>query len=121
MRKRHGLHPDNRGMTMVEVLMGFVLLILILGMLSGSIAAANNIYFSAVDLQREGELVQQEVYKKNLTSGLTPQADATLIPATGMPAATTDIVLSAKLYQVSVETEPAGTEESPEVSVFVLK
>ena len=40
---------SNHGMTMVEVLMGFVILALLLGMFSGIIVTASNMYYNSVD------------------------------------------------------------------------
>ena len=59
------LLKDNRGMTMTEVLMAFMVLIVIMGMLSGIIAFSKKMYMNASDLRRSQETVSQEIYKKD--------------------------------------------------------
>ncbi len=59
------LLKDNRGMTMTEVLMAFMVLIIIMGMLSGIIAFSKKMYMNASDLRRSQETVSQEIYKKD--------------------------------------------------------
>lgn len=123
MKKKRALLFDNRGMTMVEVLMGFVLLAVILGMLSGSIVAATNIYYSSVDLRRAEESLQEEIYKTSVTDGLSPESvSLKLVPAPGMPGDSGGIDLSAGLYQVSSGALLEESEkESLDVVVYFLK
>lgn len=113
----------NQGMTMVEVLMGFVLLMLILGMLSGSIYAANQIYLSSVDLRKAQESLQREIYKKDLDTIVTPAAvTLKLVPKDGMPESSTDIELSGKLYRVSSDELLSDVEkESVKVTLSFVK
>lgn len=123
MKKRRALQCGNKGMTMVEVLMGFVLLVVILGMLSGSIVTATNIYYSSVDLRRAEESLQEEIYKTSVTDGLSPESvSLKLVPASGMPGDPAGAGLSAGLYQVSsgalLEEEE---KESLDVQIYFLR
>ena len=54
---------DNKGMTMIEVLMGFTILILFFAGMSGIIAFSNNIVMRSVDLRKDMEVMQGEMYK----------------------------------------------------------
>lgn len=54
---------NNKGMTMIEVLMGFTILILFLAGMSGIIAFSNNIVMRSVDLRKDMEVIQGEMYK----------------------------------------------------------
>ncbi len=56
---------DNKGMTMIEVLMGFTILVLFLAGMSGIIAFSNNIVLRSVDLRKDMEVIQSEMYKTN--------------------------------------------------------
>lgn len=63
---------SNKGMSMVEVLVGFVILVGILGGLSGSIAFAQKMYMNSVDLHRQQEVIMRNIYKKDLLDGKSP-------------------------------------------------
>lgn len=54
---------DNNGMTMMEVLMGFTILAIFLAGMSGIIAFSNNIVLRSVDLRKDMEVMQGEMYK----------------------------------------------------------
>lgn len=115
---------DNHGMTMVEVLMGFVILALLLGMFSGIIVTASNMYYNSVDLKRAHESLQGAVYSKSITSSLLPEGvTLKLVPAEGMPQESTPIAFSkTKLYKLSssavLSTEDA---ESLDVDIYFFK
>lgn len=55
---------SNKGMTMTEVLMGFVVLILFLGGISGIISFSSNMVYRSVDLKKDMQIIQSELYKK---------------------------------------------------------
>lgn len=55
---------SNKGMTMVEVLMGFVVLITFLGGMSSIIAFSSNLLYRSIDLKRDLQVIQGELYKK---------------------------------------------------------
>ena len=114
---------DNRGMTMVEVLMGFTILVLLLGMFSGIIASSTDIYYNAVDLKNAGEHLQQAVYAKNVTETLTPESvTVSLIPDAGTLGDTSPIALSADLYKLDSTMVLDGVEEeSLQVTVYFIK
>lgn len=57
------MNGNNKGMTMIEVLMGFTILILFLAGMSGIIAFSNNIVMRSVDLRKDMEVMQGEMYK----------------------------------------------------------
>ena len=62
------LLKDNRGMTMTEVLMAFLVLIIMMGMLSGIIAFSKRMYMNAADLRRSQETVTAFIYTKGFNS-----------------------------------------------------
>lgn len=114
---------NNKGMTMVEVLMGFVILLLFMGMLSGIIAAANNIYLDSVDLQRAEESLQRKMYEKNMENDAQLASGyLTLVPETDMPGDKTPIPLHANLYCLSSEVVLEQTDADVlAVKMFFLK
>ena len=65
---RTGFLKDNRGMTMTEVLMAFLVLIIMMGMLSGIIAFSKKMYMNAADLRRSQETVSAVIYSKGFNS-----------------------------------------------------
>lgn len=95
------LKGNNQGMTMVEVLMGFVLLLLMLGMLSGIIVLSSRMFERSVDLRRAQESLQQAVYKTNATGSPVSEETLTLVPDAGMPGGHAPVSLTAKLYVLS--------------------
>lgn len=90
-------------MTMVEVLMGFVLLLLMLGMLSGIIALSSNMLMRSVDLKQAEEALQKEIYKTSLTGSTAVTGPLSLVPEDGTPTVAGGSIglTSAKLYQLS--------------------
>lgn len=114
---------NNKGMTMVEVLMGFVILLLFMGMLSGMIAAANNIYLDSVDLQRAEESLQRKMYEKDMESyAELATYHLTLVPETDMPGDKNPIPLHANLYRLSSEDVLEETDADVlAVKIFFLK
>ena len=123
MEKRKSLSNTNRGMTMVEILMGFVILVLILGMLSGIIVVATKIYYSSVDLRRAGESLQETIYSNSVTEDLEPEnVTLTLMPASEMPGDSTPIPISVDLYRISSRSVLEGVEaDSLDVNLYFLK
>ena len=115
---------NNQGMTMVEVLMGFVILALLLGMFSGIIVTASNMYYNSVDLKRAHESLQGVVYSESITSSLSPEGvTLNLVPAEGMPQESTPIAFSkTKLYKISSATVLSAEEaESLDVDIYFFK
>lgn len=122
--QRIRLKGNDAGMTMVEVLMGFVLLLLIMGMLSGIIALSSNMIMRSVDLRRAEESLQAALYKTSVT-GTPVETNLSLVPDTGMPAAAGGGLsfTSAKLYQVSTDTllDEEAQEESLTMTFYYIK
>lgn len=56
----------NRGSTMVEVLVAFLLVSIILGALYQVVKFSSNMYLKAVDMTRQVEAFEEKMYKKNL-------------------------------------------------------
>ena len=115
---------NNQGMTMVEVLMGFVILALLLGMFSGIIVTASNMYYNSVDLKRAHESLQGVVYSESITSSLSPEGvTLNLVPAEGMPQESTPIAFSkTKLYKLSSSAVLSAEEaESLDVDIYFFK
>lgn len=115
---------NNQGMTMVEVLMGFVILALLLGMFSGIIVTASNMYYNSVNLKRAHESLQGAIYSESITNSLSPEGvTLNLVPAEGMPQESTPIAFSkTKLYKISSATVLSAEEaESLDVDIYFLK
>lgn len=105
---------NNEGSTMVEVLMGFVLLTLMLGMLSGIISIAGEMYDSAVDMRHNMNRLEEHVYKKSVMDELryeNADANITLSPSKDMPLGQLDIDIKADMYEVEFE----------DISVYLVK
>lgn len=113
----------NSGMTMVEVIMGFVILMLLMGMLSGIIAAATNIYRNSVDLKRAEESLQEKLYMKDISDTAEVTAvELSLIPDTDMPGDNSPVLLSAKLCALSsVDILSQEDAENLNVKICFLK
>lgn len=113
----------NSGMTMVEVIMGFVILMLLMGMLSGIIAAATNIYRNSVDLKRAEESLQEKLYMKDISdTAEVAAAELSLIPDSDMPGDNSPVLLSAKLYGLSsVDVLNQADAETLNVKIYFLK
>ena len=77
---RNGFLKDNRGMTMTEVLLAFVILSIIMGLLSGIIAFSKKMYVDAADLRHSQEDVNREIYKKSFRNVEPDELDAKDIP-----------------------------------------
>ena len=103
--------------------MGFVLLVLIMGMLSGIIVTATNMYYNAVDLRRAEEALQSAIYSNSVVSALTPEpAAVTLKPVADMPGAKTPVDLSAHLYKLSSSTVLEGEQAAAmDVNVYFFQ
>lgn len=65
------LETDNKGMTMVEVLMGFLILSIILGGVVTLISFSSNMYFKSVDKNREQTELMQNAYREKESAALT--------------------------------------------------
>lgn len=113
----------NSGMTMVEVLMGFVILLLMIGMLSGIIVVASNMYRNAVDLKWAEEALQEKMYKENIAdSAETVPVSLSLVPASDMPGEKTPVPVSATLYKLSSsEVLDQADAETLDVKVYFVK
>lgn len=101
--KNHRL--DDRGMTIVEVLVGFVILSIIMGMLSGIIAFASNLYYESVDLRHAEYQLVQSVYSKDVVAdaqanGSKHEVDLVFKPQNGSNMSNA-IRKDAKLYQIN--------------------
>lgn len=131
MRKRMRKWPgrlwgkeNNQGMTMVEVLMGFVLLAIVLGMFSKIIVTSSNMYYNSVDLKRAQEAVQKETYASSVTDGLTPlSGQLKLYPEGADKIAINAIVMKhTKLYQISSATDMTDADaKAMDVTVYIMK
>lgn len=113
----------NKGMTMVEVLMGFTILVLMMGMLSGIIAAGNNMYMNAVDIKKEGEKLQEVIYLKGVTGGEAVENDhITFVPSSDMPGNHNEISMKANVYRIgSNALFGEENDETNELFVFFIE
>ncbi len=111
---------SDKGMTMVEVLMGFVLLIIFLGSLSGIISSSNKMYMEAVDIRKLQEGLQAKLYSYSTVQGLTPEGtDLALVPSDAMPGAHDKIDLAIDMYKISSSTvSPADQEDVLNVDIY---
>ena len=123
MRHKISASKNNSGMTMVEVLMGFVILVILLGLVSGIIVVSTNIYYSSVDLERAEESLQEALYSKSITDSLSPETEVIkLVPTSDMPGTKTPITMSCKMYKLSSSMVLEGEEaESLNVDIYFLK
>lgn len=123
MRHKISASKNNSGMTMVEVLMGFVILVILLGLVSGIIVVSTNIYYSSVDLERAEESLQEALYSKSITDSLPPETEVIkLVPTSDMPGTKTPITMSCKMYKLSSSMVLEGEEaESLNVDIYFLK
>ena len=71
MKSALAITKNNKGMTMTEVIIGFVVLMLFLGGLSGIIAFSANMLMESIDIGKAERLVESEIYKTNPTTGRT--------------------------------------------------
>lgn len=120
MRHKISASKNNSGMTMVEVLMGFVILVILLGLVSGIIVVSTNIYYSSVDLERAEESLQEALYSKSITDSLSPETEVIkLVPTSDMPGTKTPITMSCKMYKLSSSMVLDGEEaESLNVDIY---
>lgn len=110
---------DNRGMTMVEVMMGFVILITLMGALSGVMAFASNLLENSVDLHKAEETLQSVIYKDNPSAEAAKRASAFTIKneVDGKV-----INITADMYELSSENVLVDEEkESLDVKVYFFK
>ena len=104
----------NKGSTMVEVLMGFVILSLMLGMLSGIISIASEMYDSSIDKRNAMNRLEEYVYKTEVMEGLRHEnagAGITLSPSMNMPLEAVNIDINADMYEI----------ENEDISVYLVK
>lgn len=66
--KKTDIISDNKGMTMVEVLMGFMILSIILGGVTGLISFSSKMFKQSVDLRRAQTDLTAQAYKTNTGS-----------------------------------------------------
>lgn len=114
---------NNSGSTMVEVLMGFVLLSLMIGMLTGIISVANNMYTSSVDKRHVQDRLEEELYKKDFDKNMVPANAAdhiTMTPASNMPGSKSAIDISADIYDIST-ADLVDTADMMEMSIYFIK
>lgn len=75
---------DQSGVTMVEVLIGFVILASIMAMLSGIIAFASNMYYESVDMRNAEQRMMIDYYDHGVVDSLSARnATITLRPVDG--------------------------------------
>lgn len=119
------LHKDNSGMTIVEVLVGFVVLTVILASLAGIIAVSKNMYFQSVDTIKEEELIQTEIYKTDVLNKATvSEGTVTFVPAAGMPKTQNNAELQTDIKIYSIGAEELIGDNASElgmVNIYFLK
>lgn len=72
------LKMNNRGMTMSEVLVGFVVLMIFMGGLSGIISFSSKMLMESVDIYKAELKLEEEVYK-NASSSIRKEMSGTLV------------------------------------------
>ncbi len=101
---------------MVEVLIGFVILLIMLGMLSGVIAFSHNMFLNAVDIKKSEENLQENAYKKNASqTGSLVKDGIVFTPHEGMPGAQRDIQVATKIYKID------NTFRDVDLSLFICE
>lgn len=116
---------NNKGMTMVEVIMGFTILMLIMGMLSGIISFSKNMYFEAVDFQRNQDAIETVLYKKDLSSQaatreLTSGNGFRITPAEGMPNAGHNLNMD-KMNVYRVSGKDLLNDDEMDINMYVIQ
>lgn len=114
MIKKATKRKQNKGMTMVEVMMGFVILMLMLGALSGIIVSATNMFWEACDIQKAEEQLQGKVYMTNVEATKLSQP-LKLVPKSTMPGNHPDMELSASVYQINENVDDV------DVNLYIVK
>lgn len=114
---------NNKGTTIVEVMLGFVILMLMLGMLSGVIVFAANLYFKSVDLSKAQTKLQQCAYKNEdaQAEGVVSIHSGTvsLKPQSGMPDAGRVVSMDMEVHSInSQDVLPEDDESELDVNVF---
>jgi len=109
---------DQSGMTMVEVLMGFVILSLMLGSLSGIISFSSKMYENSVDIKRCEEKLQAIIYKSNVSADAKKVSDSfNLVDKEG-----TKIGIDAEYYALDTEDVfDEGEKSTLDVTIFYFK
>lgn len=124
MKKLKALQQNNEGMTMVEVLMGFLILSIILGGVVSLISFSSKMYFNSVDIRRNQSELAEEAYKSGNT-GKTPvastQSGYVQIDRDDPEAEPVVVTLSGETKQVSYKDMQlyAVTKDDVEVYVYV--
>lgn len=113
---------NNRGMTMVEVIMGFALLAIVLGMISRMIVMSSNMYYNTVDLRNVQEALQKEIYLKNITDTARIQSATIRL----YPEGTDHIAVNAipmeksKLYMLSSSGLPDTDAAEMDINLYFI-
>ena len=121
---------------MVEVIMGFTILMLIMGMLSGIISFSKNMYFEAIakivaertgcnDFQRNQDAIETVLYKKDLSSQtatreLTSGNGFRITPAEGMPNAGHNLNMD-KMNVYRVSGKDLLNDDEMDINMYVIQ
>lgn len=84
---------NNDGMTMVEVLMGFLILSIILGGVVTLITFSSNMYFKSIDARNEQTKLAEEAYKK-APAGSDVNVDVFVLTTPGETSTASKVTLS---------------------------
>jgi len=112
---------SNNGMTMTEVLTGFIVLAVFLGGMSGIISFASNMVFRSIDLKRDMQVIQSELYKKDPTCTVTASDISFSVDGT-----TVCHLKNAEIYEVnSTDLKNNGgydiSEEGLDISIYGIR
>lgn len=125
IKRKNLIVKQNKGMTMVEILLGFVILMVMMGMLSGIIVFASNLYYESVDLKKAETALARNLYREDLASGASTVKYSDVIslrPEDSMPGEHASLKLNADLYSISSSDMLTGSDaEALDVRVYFLK
>lgn len=112
---------SNKGMTMTEVLTGFIVLAVFLGGMSGIISFSSNMVFRSIDLKRDMQVIQSELYKKEPTCVVIPSDISFTMNGT-----TVCHLKNAEIYEVnSTDLKNNGgydiSEEGLDISIYGIR
>ena len=112
------IKQNNDGMTMVEVLMGFLILSIILGGVVTLITFSSNMYFQSIDARNEQTKLAEEAYKK-APAGSDVNVDVFVLTTPGEVGTASKVTLNgadARLKSMSL-VQVSGNEQNAYVFV----
>lgn len=118
MKKLKALQQNNDGMTMVEVLMGFLILSIILGGVVSLISFSSKMYFNSVDLRKNQTELTADAYRKGIT-GKTPATTNSGYVVIGSSSESEPVPVTLSGEQVGFKDMQLYSVQKDDVEVYV--